>query len=417
MLYRPEKTIPHAEMLDLFSDTRLVPNEAISKEVNFRLFEGASCGCLVLSQNVGEDQNVCFEPGREVIIYEHGVELLDKAACYKKNSRAAEKIARAAWLRVHAEHLPEHRVSELLALARNLDASAGGGRAKGSAADKYFYLTLQQLDFHGSHKLAPLWLFKRLIELPEDGEVAAAVLQTLMKLDSSYIKQGLDYCRQILHSSAHTASTSCNLAASVFCRLQGDAPASILFLQRQILTMQGENNPGACAPADSVDVGEHTPLYDFYMLWARLLYRQKILARPGCHFEPRAGILPENALECLLLAQQELAEIRPDSAVSVKKTELMEQLACVFSAVHGYDYMHMGSLAYLALYDQNNWRKQLAYGLGELQCLKVESGLDELAEAADKAAKQGETKDFLSLLAAVPSYDRIMQVLGKCIML
>jgi hypothetical protein len=184
--------------------------------------------------------------------------------------------------------------------------------------------------------------------------------------------------------------------------LQGDAPASILFLKRQTQTMR----------EDSVDIGESTPLYDFYMVWAQLLYRQKILARPGCRFEPRAGILPENALECLLLAQHALEEARPDPAVSAKKIELMEQFSSVFGAVPGYAYMRMGSLAYLALFDQKNWRKQMAYGLGELQCLKAESGLDELAEALAKAQKQGKAGVFFDLLAEFPASGRILQLLN-----
>jgi hypothetical protein len=194
--------------------------------------------------------------------------------------------------------------------------------------------------------------------------------------------------------------------------LQGDAPAAILFLKRQIQFMQGENKLGALTPKDSMEVSEHTPLYDFYMVWARLLYRQKILARPGCRFEPQAGILPENALECLLLAQHDLGGVLENAGVSVKKTGLMEQFACVFSAMRGSDYMRMGSLAYLALFDQKNWRKQMSYGLAELQCLKADSGLDELTEALDKAQKQGEAGEFFNLLAEFPASGNILQLLN-----
>jgi hypothetical protein len=407
-LHRPEKTLPHQEMLELFSNTRIVPNESIAREVNFRVFEGASCGCLVLGQNVGEDQNVCFTPGRELVLYEHGLDLLDKAAFYQKNKSAAEKIARAAWLRVQAEHLPERRAKELLDLAEkwSVGGAGAGGRAVGAEADEYYYLALQQLYAHGSHVLNPKWLLKRFLELPEKGEVVAAALRALTLLDEASIRDGLGLCAEVLRENLYVSSLSCNLAGSVFCRRHGAVRDSELFLKRQERAARGENNTDGSSGI--VEGARGADLSGFYLAWASLLYKQKKLARPGCRFDPGAGFLPESALECLFLAQ---SAMESGARVSTENKSLMEQMHLVFSALPGYACLDMGALAHLSLYEQNNWRLQAQFGLSELNCLKVEAGLDELAAAFGKAESQGEAPEFFRLLSGVPASESILRAL------
>ena len=118
-----------AGMMRLYDDSRVVPNECIANEVNFRLLEGASSGCLVLGPDVGEDQNALFAPDKEFLIYRDGLELLDLAAWAQKRPESAEAVGRAAMRRVQAEHLPEHRAATVLELAANLTRNRLTGRA------------------------------------------------------------------------------------------------------------------------------------------------------------------------------------------------------------------------------------------------------------------------------------------------
>ncbi|MBQ9407465.1 MAG: glycosyltransferase family 1 protein [Desulfovibrio sp.] len=62
-------TLPFDAMLALYDDTRVLPNEAIAHEFNFRIMEGASCGCCVLTPDIGDDLAANFTPGREVIAH------------------------------------------------------------------------------------------------------------------------------------------------------------------------------------------------------------------------------------------------------------------------------------------------------------------------------------------------------------
>ncbi len=127
--------LPINGLLELYTETRLAPNESIAMEVNFRLLEAASCGCLVIGPDIGPDQDVLFTPGKEIETYGHVLELQAKLDYYSDNPDKAEPLARAAWTRVHAEHQPEHRAQAVLHFAQGLTASAATGPNRCVAGD------------------------------------------------------------------------------------------------------------------------------------------------------------------------------------------------------------------------------------------------------------------------------------------
>ncbi len=106
--------ISFSNMLNLYDDTCIIPNESICNEVNFRLLEGASCGACVISPDVGEDQNLLFEPNREILIYKNIDELQALIDLCIKKPDLCEKIAYAAWQRVQKEHTKLHRATQLM---------------------------------------------------------------------------------------------------------------------------------------------------------------------------------------------------------------------------------------------------------------------------------------------------------------
>ncbi|MDR2489703.1 MAG: glycosyltransferase [Desulfovibrio sp.] len=116
-------------MMRLYDDTRVALNECIANEVNFRLMEGASSGCLVLSPDVGEDQDALLRPGEEFLLYHDGLELLEQVSWAKRRPESAERVGKAAMQRIQAEHLPEHRADFLVRLASRLSQSRLTGKA------------------------------------------------------------------------------------------------------------------------------------------------------------------------------------------------------------------------------------------------------------------------------------------------
>lgn len=135
------ENMPFADMLDVYSNTCLLPNECIAFESNFRLLEGAACGCCVLSPDVGEDQDELFTPNKEILVYKDAAELLSLMDFYSKQPHLAEKIGQAAHSRVQAEHLPRHRAKTVLDALTTASACA----ATGDDATEAFFMTMGML--------------------------------------------------------------------------------------------------------------------------------------------------------------------------------------------------------------------------------------------------------------------------------
>ncbi len=104
--------ISFEDMLALYEQTRIIPNESITNEVNFRLLEGAGCGCAVISPQVGPDQDCLFEPDKEILIYTSMDSLEAHLERCLHDVPFAEKLGRRAWLRVQKDHLAEHRAKQ-----------------------------------------------------------------------------------------------------------------------------------------------------------------------------------------------------------------------------------------------------------------------------------------------------------------
>jgi hypothetical protein len=108
------------EMLEFYRDTRLVPNESIAFEVNFRLAEAACAGACAVSPDVGPDQDEQYEPGREILVYGNGPDLVEKLGFFLRRADLTEKIGRAAWEKTQARHLARHRAQTVLETAAGL---------------------------------------------------------------------------------------------------------------------------------------------------------------------------------------------------------------------------------------------------------------------------------------------------------
>ncbi len=110
-----KENLSFTDMMHLFADTRVIPNESIANEVNFRLMEGTSVGACVISPDVGEDQNCLFTPGKEILVYKDLEDLEQIITRCLQEPDFCESVGRAAWERVQKEHLIEHKTAQLCA--------------------------------------------------------------------------------------------------------------------------------------------------------------------------------------------------------------------------------------------------------------------------------------------------------------
>lgn len=105
------------EMARLFSESKIVFNEAIRNDLNMRVFEVMSTGSLLLTdlaRNSGQD--ALFKDGEDCALYrDHQV--ADVARFYLENGALREQIAARGQRLVHNAHTYRHRVEDLLTVA------------------------------------------------------------------------------------------------------------------------------------------------------------------------------------------------------------------------------------------------------------------------------------------------------------
>lgn len=91
-----------------------IRNEAnVEHGLNQRSFEPLACGTVVLNDDLA-DLPLCFEPGREILVYRDAGELNALVARLRREPEFAVQVAAAGRRRVLAEHTYEHRVRTLL---------------------------------------------------------------------------------------------------------------------------------------------------------------------------------------------------------------------------------------------------------------------------------------------------------------
>mgnify|MGYP003585030045 CR=1 FL=1 len=378
---RVRQDLGFAAMLDMYDESRLVPNESIFGEVNFRLFEAASCGCAVLNPAIPGLEEL-FVPGEEVAAYRDGAELADWAARLQGDDLLARSMGLRAWERVRREHLPEHRAAALL------DAAAGMQRcaASGSAADVAWWLTVLHLWEAGRLGMPPDAVAAGLSSLSVTGEVLAALLRVRAV---SGRDEFMRLAVPVAETGQYAAFAEVNLAGSMGALKNGDPALARLFFLRH------RRHAGTPAP----DPG-HTPL-SICLAWARELQRIGRHFRPGFVFDPGAH-LPQSALECVILA----GTFAPDDL------NMYREMTRILALESGWDGLRIKALSHLSLHDRRDWRLGLELGLADCRAFRVRQGLEEILAARDEALRQGQPGRFARILAARDESGRIRTLLA-----
>lgn len=414
---RPQDGLSYAEMMALYDDSRAVPNESIANEVNFRLMEAASAGCLVLTPDVGDDQNALLEPGTECLVYRDGLELFELASWAAARPDRTEALGRAAMRRIQAEHLPEHRAARLAGLGTKLS----GGRLRGDAANAAFWLTLALQARNGITSI------NAAVHAAKGRAIGARLLASN---DATERSLGLHVMTQtlLLHAEAPTGgpptaegqSTSdapagaASLRGSLIKQSEGDtqrAPLACLepasACSASALAQGNFPLAGACYLAwsarqprttGSAPKTPRTPA-ELCAAWAAAFARQGTVFWSGFRFAPENGTLPESAFAWLLYGMHREPG---NTALTALAAEILSPDASLL-------YLRLGFLAEQSLAAPGNWRVQQDYGLAGLGACRVEAGLAELREAFAKARDAGRERAFMARLNAKSPVQRSWQ--------
>lgn len=368
-------------MHEFYDRSRIVPNESIFGEVNFRLFEAASCGCAVINPATPGLEDL-FVPGEEVAVYRDGAELADWVRRLRSEDLLARSMGLRARERVKREHLPQHRAAALLAEVGETPVRTA---ATGGDARVGWWLTLYHLWEAGRLDMDADALAGGLSALPVTEEVLSVLLRLRARLGrEEYMRLAVP----VAEKGQYESSFDVNLAGSMGALGFADVRLARLFFLR---------HRRHCAPS-SPDPGS-TPLL-ICLAWARELQRIRQVFRPGFVFNPKKH-LPASSLECLVLA----SEFEP------QHTDVYREMARILARDSGWDGLRLKALSYLSLRERRNWRLTLELGATNCRAFRVRQGLEELLAARDEALRQGQEDRFWRRLEAHDESGRIRDLL------
>lgn len=391
------------QMLEFTRQCRAVPNESIAGEVNFRLFEAAGHGCLVLAQDLGPEQAALLEPGREMLVCADALELAETLRMLRARPRLAEIMGRAAWERCHAEHLPGHRARRMVAqalAAPRREYGAGEARAWLSLALAGL-LEAGRMAGGGEALVRELARLSQAAPEPFLAPVLAPVLTTALVRAAHAQGDGAALCEALAHAEALEASGRADQPLRLAC--------SMLHLRRALAEPAGAE-PEAAELAQAWLWGERAGLKrgpdgspkGLLLGWAEQARSQGLPGRGGFGFDPQRH-LPASELECLCLVRW----------LDAEDVEALQTLSGALRGIWGGEALLLGALSDLTLRRRNDWRAGLALGLCNLRCYRLRQGLDELALAARLAAEQGQELDFERGLALADPSGRTARALAE----
>jgi len=122
---RVDERLPWRRMAEVFGRSKIVFNEAIMGELNFRVFEAMACGAMLLTEDIGNGLRDLFSPGEHMDVYDCG-SLLSKVEYYLKHDKERERLARAGAREVAREHTLVRRMENLMESVRELLPAARG---------------------------------------------------------------------------------------------------------------------------------------------------------------------------------------------------------------------------------------------------------------------------------------------------
>lgn len=360
-----------------YDAARIAPNECIAGEVNLRLFEAASSGCLAVTPRAPAGVETLFAPDREALYYDDVLELDEKLRFALAHPELTEKGGRAAQAAVVARHLPEHRAGALLDLASGAAAPPKGPEAREGAA-----LALYHCNRAGQLATPRAALWQALADAPGTPAVMAARLE--LALADANRELAVALCGQCLTrpelAGDVTSACACALAALRLGQPDTARRAYVGFL-------------AASGRRDAPRL--HQPR-DYLLFFAKALDAAGETAAPGMLFDAKIH-LPDTAIQCLLAAK----------ALHPHDLEIERRLEALLRRQPGSEAERVGLLSDLSLHRPDDWSLGLELGLANLRGYRLEAGLEEVGLAAATATRLGQCERFARRLALADPSGRL----------
>ena len=381
------KELSFEDTLDLYSATRIVPNEAFRFAANSHLLEAASCGPALITPECGPDQDAVFERGKEMLVYRNGAELHEHVARLLRNPEEAEAMGRAAWERIQKEHLPEHRATAVITMLPSLTQT----RLTCSEAATAFWQTKTEFLRNGYTLFPSEELVRESKSLPQTPQVLGGTLHLLGSIEHRSV--ALQHCQTLLDEKTGISSQECNATASACALRHGDFGMARQFWSR---------NNAAALPAQPAPAIPQTP-FALCLAWAEVMHGLCRDVRHGFAFLPESGHLPACAHDFYTLAE----------FYDGKNIIVPERMAALLAAYPAYSVFRLGLLSRLAANEVSNWQTHLACGLAAIDVCHEDTAEQELVLAALEAESKGESPAFFRSLVTAPSGTYMEEVVTR----
>ncbi len=126
------------DMAHIFSQSRIVFNEAINRDLNMRVFEALCSGSLLVTDEApGSGLTELFQDGKHLAVYNDS-SLLDTIQYYLDHSEERERIAKAGRQEVLTKHTYGHRVLEMNRIISNFLNEFQQGEVESNKPDQYY---------------------------------------------------------------------------------------------------------------------------------------------------------------------------------------------------------------------------------------------------------------------------------------
>lgn len=101
---------------EIYNQARIVLNQSVAGDLNFRCFEGMGCGAMLLTEAIGNGQGELFQTGRHLVEYARGdaEQAAERIRHYLKHEPERRAIAEAGRDEVREKHTALHRAAQVL---------------------------------------------------------------------------------------------------------------------------------------------------------------------------------------------------------------------------------------------------------------------------------------------------------------
>ena len=118
-----------------YPKSKIIINQAVKDDVNFRIFEALASGALLITPRIGNGLVDLFIPGEEIVLYEKGnvTDAAEKIKFYLNNEEERKRIAANGFNKVSRLHSKQARAMQMAQHLENLKVTERPRKYGGSA--------------------------------------------------------------------------------------------------------------------------------------------------------------------------------------------------------------------------------------------------------------------------------------------